>query len=113
MSVVRDHQKLKFLMDFKGLCYVVTSSIILYSLFRAATNSLRQSEKRVTQKEERLRQIIDIVPHFVFAKNMEGRFILANRAIAQAYGTTVEGLVGKKDADFILIREGSPAIPSG
>jgi two-component system, cell cycle sensor histidine kinase and response regulator CckA len=47
-----------------------------------------------------LRQVIDINPHFIFVKDREGRFTLVNEAIAEAYGTTVEGLIGKTDADF-------------
>jgi PAS domain S-box-containing protein len=47
-----------------------------------------------------LRQIIDITPHFLFVKDREGRFTLVNQALAEAYGTTVEGLIGKTDADF-------------
>lgn len=47
-----------------------------------------------------LRQIIDINPHFIFAKDRDGRFTLVNRAVADCYGTTPEGLIGKTDADF-------------
>ena len=47
-----------------------------------------------------LRQIIDLDPNFIFAKNREGRFTLVNQAVASAYGTTVEELIGKTDADF-------------
>ncbi len=47
-----------------------------------------------------LRQVIDINPHFVFAKDRAGRFTLVNQAVAEAYGTTVEELIGKTDADF-------------
>ena len=47
-----------------------------------------------------LRQILDINPNFVFVRDREGRFVLANRAIAEAYGTTIEDLIGKTDADF-------------
>ena len=47
-----------------------------------------------------LRQVIDIDPNFIFAKDREGRFTLVNQAVADAYGTTVEGLIGKTDADF-------------
>ncbi len=47
-----------------------------------------------------LRQIIDLVPHFIFAKDSGGKYILANKAVAEGYGTTVEGLIGKTDADF-------------
>lgn len=50
--------------------------------------------------KERLRQIIDLVPNFIFAKDIDGRFILANRAVADAYGSTVECLLGRTDADF-------------
>ncbi len=59
----------------------------------AAYDALRASEQR-------MRQIIDLVPHFVFAKDGEGRFILVNRAVADVYGTTVEDLLGRTDADF-------------
>ncbi len=47
-----------------------------------------------------LRQVIDLIPHFVFAKDEEGRFLLANRAVAEAYGTTPIVILGKKDSQF-------------
>ena len=33
-------------------------------------------------------------------KILQGKFILVNEAVAEAYGSTVEGLIGKTDADF-------------
>jgi len=48
----------------------------------------------------RLRQVIDLVPHFIFAKDAEGRFILANQALAQAHGTTIRDLLGKTVAEL-------------
>ncbi|MEO8451116.1 MAG: PAS domain S-box protein [Gemmatimonadota bacterium] len=59
-----------------------------------------QAQEALRRSEERLRQIIDTVPNFIFAKDADGRFILVNRAMAEAYGTTVENLLGKTDADF-------------
>ncbi len=47
-----------------------------------------------------LRQVLDLNPSFIFAKDRAGRFTLVNRALAEAYGTTVANLVGKTDADF-------------
>jgi PAS domain S-box-containing protein len=47
-----------------------------------------------------LRQILDLNPSFIFAKDREGRFTLVNQAVADAYGTTVEDLLGRTDADF-------------
>lgn len=55
--------------------------------------------------ERRLRQIIDLVPHFIFAKDAESRYILANKAVADSFQTTVEELIGKTDADFAVLPE--------
>jgi PAS domain S-box-containing protein len=60
----------------------------------------KSAEDAVALSEKRLRQIIDLVPHFIFAKDVNGKFILVNKAVADAYGTTVEELTGKTDADF-------------
>ncbi len=60
----------------------------------------RQVEQALRKERSFLRQVIDINPNFVFAKDREGRFTLVNKAVADAYGTTVERLIGKTDADF-------------
>jgi two-component system cell cycle sensor histidine kinase/response regulator CckA len=60
----------------------------------------RQVEQALRKERSFLRQVIDINPNFVFAKDRAGRFTLVNKAVADAYGTTVEGLIGKTDADF-------------
>ena len=57
-------------------------------------------EERLKKERAFLRQVIDIDPNFIFAKDREGRFTLVNQAVADAYGTTVEGLIGKTDANF-------------
>jgi len=59
----------------------------------------KQTEERLRASEARLRQAIDLVPHVIFAKDREGRFLLVNRALAEAYQTTVEELTGKRQAD--------------
>ncbi|MGB0385461.1 MAG: PAS domain S-box protein [Ardenticatenaceae bacterium] len=63
------------------------------------------TEKKIAEhalEEQRafLRQVIDLNPQFVFAKDRDGRFTLVNQALAEAYGSTVEQLLGKNDADF-------------
>ena len=60
----------------------------------------KQAEEMVQSSRDFLRQVIDIDPHFIFAKDRDGRFTLANQAVADAYGTTIEDLIGKTDADF-------------
>ena len=56
--------------------------------------------QELTRQRAYLRQVIDLNPHFIFAKDREGRFTLVNQAVAEAYGTSVENLLGKTDADF-------------
>lgn len=60
----------------------------------------KQAEKQLQDSEALLRQIIDLAPIHIFAKNAEGRYLLANQAIAQAYGTTAAAMIGKSDADL-------------
>jgi PAS domain S-box-containing protein len=57
-------------------------------------------EDIVKRDKEFLRQVIDITPNLIFAKDREGRFTLVNKAVADIYGTTVDALLGKTDADF-------------
>jgi len=65
----------------------------------------RQYAEDLAREHGFLRQVIDINPSFIFAKDRAGRFTLANQAVADAYGTTVENLLGKTDADFNPDRE--------
>lgn len=52
------------------------------------------------QGQQRLRQIIDLVPHMIYAKDLQGKIHLANQALADTLGTSVDELVGKSMADF-------------
>ena len=61
----------------------------------------RAREREALRRHERLlHQIIDANPNLIFVKDWDGRFVLANQALAEIYGTTVEGVLGKTDADF-------------
>lgn len=68
----------------------------------APTENGPQTEEALRQQQAFLRQVIDINPHFIFARDREGRFTLANEAFAKLYHTTVEEILGKTDADFNL-----------
>lgn len=58
-----------------------------------AIDHRRAQDERLTLNA-RLRQIIDLVPHPIFAKDREGRFLLANKAVADLYGVTASELTG-------------------
>ena len=60
----------------------------------------KRAEDELRRSHGLLRQVIDGSPNFIFAKDGEGRFTMANKAVADCYGTTVQDLIGQTDADF-------------
>ncbi|HAJ57985.1 MAG TPA: hypothetical protein DCP31_00900 [Cyanobacteria bacterium UBA8543] len=60
----------------------------------------KQIEEELRRQQEFLRNVIDTNPNLIWVKDWEGKFRLVNQALAQIYGTTIEDLTGKFDADF-------------
>ena len=60
----------------------------------------KMAEAELAEQRSFLRLVIDLNPNFVFAKDRQGRFTLVNQALADAYGTSVDNLLGKADSDF-------------
>ena len=60
----------------------------------------KHAEQSLNEQRAFLRQVIDVNPNFIFAKDRKGCFTLVNEAVADAYGVSVEELLGKRDADF-------------
>lgn len=60
----------------------------------------KRAEDELRRSHALLRQVIDGSPNFIFTKDCEGRFTMANKAVADCYGTTVDDLIGQTDADF-------------
>ena len=73
--------------------------VLVCAAIRDITNR-KEAEEALEKQRAFLKQVIDADPNFIFAKDREGRFILVNQAVADVYGTTVEDLIGKTDADF-------------
>jgi PAS domain S-box-containing protein len=90
-----------------GTTAIVLSTFMILGL--AITTSFldrRYSDQAValqasaTHYQKFLRQVIDTNPHLIFVKDWEGRYVLANEAVAEFYGTSVDSVLGKRDADF-------------
>ena len=47
-----------------------------------------------------LRTLVDNLPDFIYAKDAECRFLLANASVARHMGTSPDNLLGKSDFDF-------------
>ena len=69
-------------------------------VFRDVTEH-KHAEQAVQERERLLRQVMDLVPHFIFARDQQGRFLFANRACAQAAGLTVEAMAGRSLAETL------------
>ncbi len=68
------------------------------------TDQIR-AETALQNSELRLRRIIDLVPHMIFAKDRQGHFLLANRATATALGATVDELIQRSHAAIHRVDE--------
>jgi PAS domain S-box-containing protein len=60
----------------------------------------RTYEEGLALDRNLLRSLIDALPDIIYVKDVEGRFIVANEAVARTMGTSVERLLGKTDFDF-------------
>jgi PAS domain S-box-containing protein len=60
-----------------------------------------EATRALQESEARLRQIIDLVPYPIFAKDAEGRFLLVNQAGAQFAGLTVEQMMGHLESEWV------------
>jgi two-component system cell cycle sensor histidine kinase/response regulator CckA len=60
----------------------------------------RRAERSLNHQRDFLRLVLDTNPGLVFVKDPAGRFTMANRAVADLYGTTVDELIGKSEEDF-------------
>lgn len=61
----------------------------------------KEYEEALEAAREELRQVIDLVPDLIFAKNRDGEYLLANETTAKAYGLTPAEVEGKREPDII------------
>jgi len=76
-----------------------------FAVFAVNITGRRKMEKKIKESEFQLRQIIDLVPHFIFVKDETGKFEIVNKAVAEAFGTTVDDLTGRRDSEFVATEE--------
>jgi diguanylate cyclase (GGDEF)-like protein/PAS domain S-box-containing protein len=81
-------------------CWVVTAVDIDISDRKLVEAERQEAEAAVRQQQALLRQVIDSIPHHIFAKDEAGRFFLANQAAAAMHGVTPEQLIGHHETDF-------------
>ena len=82
--------------------YLLRNTMTAGALYRAVCNATERMAllRQIQANETTLAQIINLLPHMIYAKNNAGEFIFANQALADYFGTTAEKLVGKTIDDF-------------
>jgi hypothetical protein len=60
----------------------------------------RKAERSLAHQRDALRLVLDTNPGLIFVKDSQGRYSLANKAVADLYGVTVDDLIGRTEADF-------------
>ena len=78
---------------------ITTPNHLIYAAARDITEQVKAAEANELQREQ-LRTIIDLVPNYIFAKDEEGVYLLANEAVAAIFGESPESVVGKTDRDW-------------
>ncbi|MCG8311792.1 MAG: EAL domain-containing protein [Pseudomonadales bacterium] len=82
----------------------------------------RERERIILESERHKHKIIDTVPHMIYARNHEGKFVFANTATANAYNLDVKQLENSSlkelhqaisEQQMRLFRSGDMAIISG
>lgn len=90
-ELTNDQQKLGANQD--NLQYFELNKILDHLCDSYKNEELHRSDIEAKNKE--LRQIIDLVPHKIFAKDAQGKFIFVNKATALSYGLSTEQMQGK------------------
>ena len=60
----------------------------------------KRAEVELSESKLFLNAVIDNVPNPIFVKDAAGRFVLANRALADLFGTSTGELIGKTEQDI-------------
>lgn len=71
----------------------------IYCAARDVTAEVSKGEE-VQLLYKQLRSILDAMPNYIFAKDQQGRYLIANTQFANWYGYTPEEIIGKTDVDL-------------
>ncbi|MEI6147491.1 MAG: PAS domain S-box protein [bacterium] len=73
---------------------------ILLSIVRDATER-KQAAQALEASAKNLRQVIDLVPHAIYARDKTGRLVLANRRFAELAGVSCEALLAGESGGWM------------
>ncbi|OYU44313.1 MAG: hypothetical protein CFE44_13620, partial [Burkholderiales bacterium PBB4] len=74
---------------------------VLARNFQHMTEQLREREEGLIRSVAFRDTLFQTIPDMVFVKDLEGRYLAANRAFALAYGATESQMLGMRDCDLV------------
>ncbi|HEX8964488.1 MAG TPA: PAS domain S-box protein [Rhodocyclaceae bacterium] len=72
-----------------------------YLAIKADVTERVRTQEAIKASKELLQRVIDSTPDWIYVKDRQSRFILANDAFARAVGCTPEDLIGRLDGDVL------------
>ncbi len=89
----------------KGMFFVALTSLLLYGLVRHfLRRAQRAAQSEISAQRETVRTltllsaIVDNSSDAIYAKDLDGRYLLANRETARILGLSTENMIGRDDA---------------
>ncbi len=79
----------------------VTLFVAVGAVLSALCEALRRARRRAEESEARFAAVVNHSPAAIFVKDARGRYLLANRTVADLVGCRPADFVGRTDADFL------------
>ncbi len=71
------------------------------NLYGSDITEMKAAEDAMRNSEQLMRGVVDTTPACIFVKDAEGKYLLANKFMADLHETTPEAMIGKTDLDFL------------
>lgn len=83
---------------------VMIFSITIFAVYnRMNANTIQDMNTELLGQKEFLRKMIDMNPNYIYAKDSQGNFSLANLAMARLYGKSPDELIGCNERELSAI----------
>ncbi|WP_017729088.1 PAS domain-containing sensor histidine kinase [Halalkalibacterium ligniniphilum] len=70
---------------------------VMTAYMEEAQNSLEEKEQLLLEQREFLRNVVNLSPNFIYAKDREGRYTFVNHSMSSFYGLSVEDFLNQTE----------------
>jgi PAS domain S-box-containing protein len=92
-------------LEISGLSDIISVVVRNSILYSEMDRKISERTKDLRQSEANLRKIIDTIPNYISVRDMEGRFLLANKPLANSLNISIESLIGMEIEELPLGNE--------